>query len=49
MWELLGRGESVAAVARALAQEYDAAEDRIAGDCAALIAKLRKERLLERA
>lgn len=49
MWELLGEGRTVCEIARALAAEYDADEDRIREDCARLVGKLAKEGLIERA
>jgi hypothetical protein len=49
MWELLGRGRTAAEIGKALAAEYDADERDIRQDCAALIGRLLKAGLLERA
>jgi hypothetical protein len=49
MWELIGKGKTAPEVARILAQEYDAKEGAIAEDCAELISKLGKKKLVERA
>jgi len=47
MWELLGKGQTPAQIAGALAAEYDASETVLAKDCADLAAKLSRKRLLE--
>lgn len=49
MWELLGKGKTVTEIARELAEEFDASEDRILEDCAELVGTLKKEKLIERA
>ena len=49
VWELIGKGKSAAQIAGILAGEYDARESVIAADCAELIAKLGKKKLIERA
>lgn len=49
MWELLGKGHTAAAIGRALAADYAAGEDDIREDCAALVGRLLKAGLIERA
>jgi hypothetical protein len=49
MWELLGDGRTAAQIGEIVAREHDADESRILKDLHELIAKLLKERLLERA
>jgi hypothetical protein len=49
MWELLGKGKSAVEIGKALAKEYDASEEKLSDDCADLVCRLRKERLIERA
>ncbi|MBI5211568.1 MAG: PqqD family protein [Elusimicrobia bacterium] len=47
IWELLGEGRGAEAIARRLAEEFDAPEDVILRDCRELIERLRRERMIE--
>ncbi|MBI3553930.1 MAG: PqqD family protein [Elusimicrobia bacterium] len=49
IWELLGKGRTVLEIAKTLAAEYDAPEDRLRDDCAVLVGRLAKEGLISRA
>ena len=49
LWELLGEGRTPQAACAALAEEYDAPDERIAADVNELLAALKKEGLLETA
>lgn len=48
-WELLGPGETARRIAERLAEEYDAPYDRIEADVEALMADLKRAKLIQAA